>query len=614
MVPPSKNGARRGAATPNEGPLVGPVQIGYDIAAESAAILLLPLLWLVLFYLAWEDRSFAESVGFGRTTFWLLTATVVLAFYAELPIFPFSGDIVGINLGGGLIPLILSAVVFARFAPPRARSLPAFVGIFGGEAAISFALVVTVTSPWSQALGVAATAAAGLLAGPLRVGRAFPALVGLSSGVLVATYLYSSASPQIGISETFPAYLLAPIAAGAFAAALAPYLFGGESGRAIPLAYASATFGVVIGADLLRQPPLYGGSTSAFYVIGGANFLDLVYLSGLLALVVAYAMLRSREGTLAPVAGGAAPPPPSPLRTLAEASREAVGGTPSRAIRRARDASRAAADQAHRLLGRPSPPPGRPWSDLGAPGWIVADQANLDAIAEAGESDTFEAHRAVQTARGMVSLSRRLGRERFASLRARAVATAIDLLLVTAPVVALWFAVDLSGAAGSSGTFGLPLEAAVYGYIALAYLYLALLGRTAGGTVGKRRVGIRVTDRRGEEIGLLPSFVRESPKLVPISVTAIFGPPVVALLTNTPWSFAGFPSTSPGTLLALFLGLGVVTIVVSALVGLATIALSEERQRVGDHWAGTWVVRAIRPTPIRPPGASAEPSSASSGS
>ncbi len=599
--------------------MVGPVEIGYDIAAESAAILLLPLLWLVLFYLAWEDRPFAESVGFGRTTFWLLTATVVLAFYAELPLFPFTGDIVGINIGGGLLPLVLSAVLFARFVPPRSRSVPAFVGIFGGEAAISFALVVTVAAPWSQALGVVAvaigaTAAAGLLAAPLRLGRAFPVLVGLSSGVLVATYLYSSASPQIGISETFPAYLLAPIAAGALAAALAPSLFGTESGRALPLAYASATFGVILGADLLRQPPLYGGSTSAFYVIGGANFLDLVYLSGLLSLVVAYAMLRSREGTIAPVPGGPAPPPPSPLRTLAEASREALGGTPSRAVRRARDASRAAADRAHRLLGHAPAPAERPWSGLGAPGWIVADQANLDAVAEAGDADTFEAHRAVQTARGMVSLSRRVGRERFASLRARTIATAIDLLLVTVPVVALWFAYDQSGAAGTAGGFGLPLEVAAYGYIALAYLYFALVGRTRGGTIGKRWLGIQVTDRRGEAIGLLPSFVRESPKLVPISVTAIFGPAVVALLTNTPWNFAGYPATSSPTLLALFLGLAVVTIAVSALVGLATIALSDERQRVGDHWAGTWVVRPLRPTPMVPSGAPGEPSSASPGS
>ncbi|MEM0128947.1 MAG: RDD family protein [Thermoplasmata archaeon] len=577
--------------------MADPVQIGFDIAAESAGLVLLPLLWLALFLIAWEDRRTADRLGFGRTTFWLLVATAVLSTYAEIPLLPYAGDLLGINVGGGLLPVLLSALLFARFAPPARRTLPAFAAALGGIGSASFAAVVTLPGTVGPTVAVVALSVAGsvltaLLPARWGGGRPLTAAVALSATVLVVTYLYSASEPLEGIVETFPAYLIAPIGAGAVAAAVGPLLFGDEVGLAAPLAYVAGTFGVLIGADLLRQPPLYGGGGAAFYVIGGANVQDLVYLSGLTAFVTAYALVRWREGVLLPHAPPAEPAPARPLVTLREAVRAALSGDAATAIRSASAASRAAAERARRLLGLPPAPPDRPWDGLGAPGWVVADQANLDAVARDGPFVDAEAYRAVQTARGMIAASRHLGGDRFAPIRSRCGAAAVDFALVTVPVAALWFVLLAGGLGTAGGGIAFPLTVSAYADMGLGFLYFALLGQTARGTIGRRLFRLRVVDRAGRPIGLVASFVREGPKLIPLSVVGLFGPIAAALLVHAPIVPPGFGGLPLALVLAFVLGIGVLTVGVSALVGIVGIALTPDRQRIGDLMASTWVLRA----------------------
>ncbi|MCW6167288.1 MAG: DUF1614 domain-containing protein [Thermoplasmatales archaeon] len=404
-----------------------------NISAITVGVILVPLLWLFLFLFLWEDRAYAQSIGFERWTFWLLTAAVVLSVYAETTLFPFDGDYLAINIGGAVIPLVLSSVLFAYFAPPRSRSLPIFLSIFAAEAAAAFAVVVLVPTPAVQTLGVVAVAALatlGAVALPRSLGptREVAALVGLSSGVLVLTFVVSSTVPGVGIEVEFPQYLVGPIAAGAVAAILGSYLYGSETGRAVPLAYAATTFGVIIGADLLRQPPLYASSLKGLYVIGGGNYSDLVYLSPLLALAVAYLFLRYMETTHVPATDGIPLDPTSPYGALAEAVRSSFSGTSEASLAISREASHAAADQARILLRAPPARADRPWQGLPVPGWVAADQANLDLVSQRGPFERVEAERGAQTARALVGLGRRLTMFRFATIPRRAAAYAPGLV------------------------------------------------------------------------------------------------------------------------------------------------------------------------------------------
>lgn len=592
--------------------MVPPVQIAYDIAGTVAYYGLVPLLWVVLFLVAWEDGPFARSLGFGPRTFWLLVPGVVLAFFAELPFAQFDGDYLAINIGGGLIPLVLSCLLFSRFAAPRSRTLPAFLLLFAAECGSALAVVLFVSGPLGQAAGVVGIAAVSSVVAlllPARWGfdRAIAALVGLSSAVLAITFVITSSTPNVGITAPFPAYLVAPVAAGVIIALLGSYVFAGENAaRSIPLAYAAGTFGVIMGADLLRQPPLYGGSTTGLYVIGGANLLDLVYLSGLLAFASAYLAFRSTGLPRTPLLPTEDEVPYAPTRLLSEAIRMWFAGDTAASIRQSRAAARAAAWQSQRLHGRPAPPEDRPWEGLPVPGWAVADQANLDAVAESGSVEPVEAERAAQTARMLVGLGRSLNAPRFARLPSRAIAFLIDLVVVTVPALLLWVVLIDAVPGGTNPLSTLPLLTAAYGFIAFAFLYFVLGDLFFGTTVGKRALGIEVRERSLERPGVLASFVRESPKLLDLSALGISGPILLAVALGRTTSFDGI-STSGGLAIAALGSLLFFVFALTAAASAVAIVASSDRQRLGDHMAGTFVLKrtgGVSPIPSDPAGTS----------
>ncbi len=76
------------------------------------------------------------------------------------------------------------------------------------------------------------------------------------------------AIPGVGIEESFPMYLLPPFGAGGGAVVAAEWVFPGGEGLALPAAYVAGTFGVLVGADVLREPPLYiAGGPAGLYAI-----------------------------------------------------------------------------------------------------------------------------------------------------------------------------------------------------------------------------------------------------------------------------------------------------------------------------------------------------------
>jgi len=606
--------------------VVDPFQLTIDIAGNAAALTLPALLWAVLFLLAWEKGPFAESLGLGRKAFWLLLPGGLLATFAILPFAPVAGDWLAVSFAGALFPLLVGLLAVGRYAPPRGRSVAAYLVFLLLESAVLFQFVLPTGSSFvarvaaTTSLSVpGATTLLVLLGGSTftvvlvalaaRSGnpsfRAVALLGGLSSGALVATFAGTAAIPGVGITEWFPYYLLPPVAAGLIAVAVAPWVFPGREGFALPTAFLATTFGVLLGADLLRQPPLYTGSGGALYTIGGAGLADLVYLSGLLALAAAYAghlMAGRPTRSLDPAAREETP---TPIGRLARGFRAGVRGQLADSVADSARSAREAAAQAQRLVGTGSPRDDRPWDGLPVPGWVVSDQANLDAVARSGTTDPREGFRAWLAARFLVVLGRELGFRRFATLRRRVAAFAIDLALLAAvaavPFILLALTVpgDLAALLGNLG-----YNTAIYAVISGSFLYFVVAESVYGTTLGKWLLDLWVRDRRLERPGGLASMLRNVSNLPVLTVMALglaigiaFGSKVSAsggvTLEGVVW---------PAGLLSV---LGVVAFVVGGIallgaIGALGIALSPERQRIGDLWAGTWVIRAAGGPPSAP--------------
>ena len=309
--------------------MVDPLALSNDILANFLAFALPGGLWAFLFLLAWERGAFAESIGFGRKVFWLLLPGALLASTAILPFGIVTNDVVGVSLGGAAFPLAVGFLSVGRFTPSRSAFLARLLGALAVEAALALLLVLPVAAPlaggFAGALGLDPASATSLLVLPVAVlvplavlfvsregratvgttatrpGRVLAFSVALASAVLYTTFVASEAVPGLGIVEPFPYFLLPPVGAGAIAVLFAGRVFPGQEAFALPVAFLTTTLGVLLGADLLRQPPLYGSGPAGLYTIGGAGVFDLVYLSGLLALGTAFVAHRLVGRPLAPV-------------------------------------------------------------------------------------------------------------------------------------------------------------------------------------------------------------------------------------------------------------------------------------------------------------------------
>ena len=599
--------------------MVDPFQLATDIVGNSISLLIPAALWAVLFLVAWEHGPFAESIGFGRKAFWLLLPGALCGSLGFFPIAPVSTDWVAVSFAGAVFPLLVGLLAFGRVASPRARSLSLYLLLLAVEGGLLFVLVLPATAGLSQAfatplgttayvgndlvVAVAATLLTAVVgawalssADPLhrRVGFLFA----LTSAALVITFAAAEAIPGVGITESFPVFLLPPVVVGLFGTLWAGRVFPKEEAFAIPTAFLGSTFGVLLGADLLRQPPLYGTGPSGLYTIGGAGVLDLVYISGLLAFVTAYAVHLAQGRPLVPVGSPLPSTVPSPTARLVRAFRSGVGGHLSESVHEADGASLAAASQARHLLGLAPAPDGRPWAGLPVPGWIVADQANLDASARAGTMDGRDGFRSWRTASWLVMVAHELGSRRFGTLAARCAAFGTDLAVVTAPAVLLWAGILLAIPGGlDAAVSNVGFNAAIFGFIAWAFLYFVLTETFLGTTLGKRLLGLEVRDRSLGEPSGLSSLVRNSTVLPLLSVVGIGVALALALLLKT--GSSGYASlVGVSVPVGLFALVGVLALVFGgvALLGAGAvilIAVTSERQRLGDLWAGTWVVRRM---------------------
>jgi len=105
-----------------------------------------------------------------------------------------------------------------------------------------------------------------------------PVLQAILSVTIVSIVAYAVSRPVRGLGIGIP-ILIAPLSAAAVA-----YVMAGDN--AAPLAYIGGTLGVLIGADLLRFRDIRKLG-APFASIGGAGSFDGIFISGLLAVLLA---------------------------------------------------------------------------------------------------------------------------------------------------------------------------------------------------------------------------------------------------------------------------------------------------------------------------------------
>jgi len=239
------------------------------------------------------------------------------------------------------------------------------------------------------------------------------------------------------------------------------------------------------------------------------------------------------------------------------------------------------------------------------PGWVVADQANLDRVARSGTTDPREGYRAWLTARWLTLAGRTIALGRFASLGERLAAFAVDLAVVTVPALLLFAAIARATPGGFDAlVLGLPLNAAIVGAVSAALLYRTASEAYTGTTLGKRLLHLGVRDRSLQPPDGISALVRNVP-LAPIFTLVSLGGALalaVAMKGIGPAGAIVLGVSVPGGVLT---GLGIAAFVSAGTallgsIGILVIALTWERQRVGDLWADTWVVRTVTPSPKDP--------------
>jgi uncharacterized RDD family membrane protein YckC/uncharacterized membrane protein len=599
--------------------VVGLGQLVSDVVEGSVTLLLPALLWLFLYLFIWEDPQVARRLGFTRLVFWLLLP-VGLAGWAlgNVPIFGYKGDLLAVNVGGAMIPVVLSIWLLSRELPRPASTIGYFLAVLAPVCAVDTVAAVFIDqgtlSGYLLLVGlVAAAAAIATLVSYLRArGDLGPEgvswqrvtfLVLLTTGGIVGTFATTIATPA-GISSAFPYFLVTPLVVGVVAAWLVPrwpsLLWSREVG--LPLAYATATFGTLLGADLLRQPPLYAITHGVVFSIGGAGLEDLVYLAPLLALVAAFGVYRLDRRPAERVEHHP-DPGPTPLAGLRRAQGFNRLGRPAEGIRYSATAAHDAVIQLRRLASLGSVPPGtNPWDGLAVPPWVVADQANLEALARAPPADPIMAHRAWMTARFLVHLSTVLSRPRFAGFVRRSRAFLLDLLFVSIPGALGWILYALRTSPNDPSLLTSPAFFLVTsGFATYGFLYFVLSEWLWGTTPGKRLFRLEVTNRRLGRPSILASIIRNTPKMIPLTAIGVGGA-LAALISedyDVSGNLVGLVSVGPfvaGAVIAVGVGL-------PALVSGFTMMLSNESQRLGDLFAGTWVVRQSPVGSAPPPAA-----------
>ncbi len=436
---------------------------------EGVAIIALPILLYVEIYIGHMDYTgFLQKCGFGRREVGLLlvgglVGTVLsLSGLYTVPLFIYQGSLLAIDLGGAIIPLALSIYLIKK----QKLNLPAFIGAV--------------------------------------------AIIG------VITYMSSEFRPQLGIVSEFPFYLFPSFTA----IALALLVYRQRITSGIPFAYATATFGVLIGADIVRIPQVIVGLEEireemglpiAAGSIGGAGGLDLVFLGGLMAIAPLFflASRSLRHSTEEITTSKAFENDLNRTLSMAEKMYEEgnFDGALESAVRtvemKIRDVG---------LKFRVKQSPYVTLDMLQVHPYIRNDYWMLVNISKSGYKTQNDAFRAIITARYILKNLEKVETKLYATNTQRIVAFLIDMAIIVGIVISIFY---LGGVLGIYNLYDILSEQNFIWFLALIMwlwvaqvIYFTIFEGWKGQSPGKRLVGITVTTDEQTKSGYMDAFTR----------------------------------------------------------------------------------------------------------
>lgn len=197
-----------------------------------AAVALGSILFIIYLYVGSIEKVLV-SMGFTHGEASTIIFGTVFLGWVSIPLFPYDGWWVGISLGGALIPLLICVNIL-----------------------------------WKRRIDVA------------------EAFIGITI-VAFITYNITRAEDGVGIVADFPIAFAPALAAGLYSLSV----FWMDIRKAAPLAYVSGIIGTLVGADVFRlgEALAFDAPSSGFAMlsIGGANIFDMVYFTGIVAVIVA---------------------------------------------------------------------------------------------------------------------------------------------------------------------------------------------------------------------------------------------------------------------------------------------------------------------------------------
>jgi uncharacterized RDD family membrane protein YckC len=447
----------------------------WRIVLEGVVFIAMPVLLFVTVYIGHMDyRGFLEKCGFGRREVGLLLVGGLvgiimgpLGLYA-VPLFIYQGSLLAIDIGGAIIPIVLSLYLIKKMK----INIPA------------------------------------IIVGILIIG--------------VLTYMTTEFRPEIGIVSEFPYFLLPSFCA----VGLTLLIYRDNITSGIPYAYSATTFGVLIGADIVRIPQVLIGLEQARVEmnlpiaagsIGGAGGLDLVFLAGLLAIAPLF-FLASKKIRLS----GSVKSPSKVFeenldQTLNLAQQLAKDGDYSGALNASvRAVDMKIQDVGYKFKIKQSP-------------YVVLDMLQINPyvrndywlLLNSSKSlyhSQQDAYRGNITARYIIRELQTIEKRLYAGFMQRIIAYIVDMAIILGMILAIFTIGATTGLFDLSDimapeTIIWILAFVLWLWIAQA-IYFTILEGLWGQTPGKKLLGIIVKTDEMEKCGLMSAFTRNVLRLL----------------------------------------------------------------------------------------------------
>ena len=217
--------------------------------ADIALYLKFVLIPILIFYIgylfvtkAFKDMGFSKFEAISIIVISFLFEFQILVFglnISDIHLFTYQNWNVGVNMGGAIIPILISIYL-----------------------------------AWKKKLDMKKVGLGILI-------------------VTVITFFVTSPDPAKGIVSSFPFWLIPAV----FASFTSVLLLWKNFSKSAPFAYVCGTIGVLIGADFFHLPELlsYSSTTTINAVIGGANIVDMIFITGIIAVMLDGIILQSQK-------------------------------------------------------------------------------------------------------------------------------------------------------------------------------------------------------------------------------------------------------------------------------------------------------------------------------